>query len=305
MFVTNIKRIFRGGFVNFWRSGLVSLASLTVMTLSLFVIGGLYLSQAFLDASLADLQSKVDISVSFQPEARTDEILTLQKTLQAMPAVRQITYRTREQELADFIERNKDNALIMQSLDEVGNPLGARLNISAVDPSNYENIAQFLKSDSALSADGENIIYQISFKKDNVDRLVSIIDSSRRLSVALAIVLIVISIIVTFATISLAIYVSREEISIMRLVGADRHYVRGPFVIEGIIVGIFAAIIALALLYPTTLWLRGATAGLYGGVDLAGYYLSHFAVLFLILFVGGMVLGAVSSFWAVSKYLKV
>ena len=91
----------------------------------------------------------------------------------------------------------------------------------------------------------------------------------------------------------------------MRLVGADRYYVRGPFVVEGIVVGVVAALLALVLLYPTTLWLRSATAGLYGGIDLAGYYFSHFAVLFLILMVGGVVLGSVSSFWAVRKYLRV
>src|SRR3989344_1867146 len=147
MFLANLKRIIKSGFVNFWRNGLVSLSSVIVLTVALFVIGGLLLGQAFLSASLAEIKAKVDISVSFQPTATEEAVLAFQKTLQARPGVKQVTYRSRVEEYNDFKTRNQDNALIMQSLEDVGNPLGARLNIEAIDPSKYEDLANFLRDD--------------------------------------------------------------------------------------------------------------------------------------------------------------
>jgi cell division transport system permease protein len=117
-------------------------------------------------------------------------------------------------------------------------------------------------------------------------------------------VLIFLSVVVTFNTVSLAIYVSREEISLMKLVGAGNNYIRGPFVVEGLISGGVAAILALALLYPASIWVRNTTAGVFGGVDLASYFLSNIIELLLLLLVAGVFLGVVSSFLAVRKHLK-
>jgi cell division transport system permease protein len=114
-----------------------------------------------------------------------------------------------------------------------------------------------------------------------------------------------IAIVITFNTIRLAIYISREEIAVMRLVGANNSFVRGPFVIEGMMYGAVAAIIATALFYPATLWLKSATEDFYGGIDLFYYYISRLNEIFLILLGVGLFLGAVSSYLAVRKYLKV
>ncbi len=306
MFWTNLKRIGRWGFLNFWRSVTVSFASVVTITLTLFVIGALMLAAAYLNSSLAAVQNKVDISVSFKPNAPEAQILKLKQELATLPDVREVTYNSREQELADFRKRNENNDLIIQSLGEVGNPFGARLNIRAVDPSRYEAIAAFLGGESALSAGGgEKIVDQISFKKNVVDKLIRIINTSRTIGLAIIIVLIFIAVVVTFNTISLAIYVSREEISLMKLVGAGNNFVRGPFVVEGVIAGLIATILALGLLYPATVWVRNQTTGVYGGVDLVGYFSGHFAFIFLVLLLVGVVLGVVSSLLAIRKHLKI
>ncbi len=91
----------------------------------------------------------------------------------------------------------------------------------------------------------------------------------------------------------------------MRLVGADNSYIRGPFIVEGIIAGAIASLVATLLLYPSVLWVRGATSSVYGGIDLVSYYISHFGFLFLLLLVSGIMLGMVSSFLAIGRYLKV
>ncbi|MEX0910371.1 MAG: FtsX-like permease family protein [Candidatus Paceibacterota bacterium] len=149
------------------------------------------------------------------------------------------------------------------------------------------------------------VIDQISYKKDIVNKLLAIINTSQTISLALSVILGLMSILVTFNTISLTIYTAREEISVMRLVGADNPYIRGPFVVEGVLAGVIAAFIAMILLYPTVLWVRGATTGVYGGVDLVSYYLANFPVIFVVLILSGIILGTVSSVLAIGRYLKV
>ena len=302
--LTNWKRVIKSGFINFWRSGVVSLSSVIVLTVTLFVIGGLLLAQAFLAASLDEIKAKVDISVSFQPDAAEAEVLAFKQEVAALPEVRVVVYRSREEEFNDFKTRNQDNALIMQSLDEVGNPLGARLNITATDPSHYESIAAFLKGDSALATGSRNIIYQVNFKKASVDALSAIINTAERVGFALALLFLFISLIVTFNTVSLAIHISREEISVMRLVGADNRYIRGPFIVEGLIAGLFAALLALLMLFPATIWVRQATAGIAGSINLVAYYLNHFTLLALTILLSGLFVSVLASVLAIRKHLR-
>ncbi len=302
--LVNTKRIIRLGFINFWRNGLVSLASLIVMVITLLVIGGSVLSRAFLLASLDEIKSKVDISVAFHETVDEEEVLGLKQDLSLLPEVTNITYSSREQELAEFRERNKDNALLLQSLEEVDNPFGARLNIRASDPNRYESIVKFLQDKDATAGE-QGIIYDISFKKDVVDKLSRLIDTAERAGLTIILVLVFSSVIVTFATVSLAIYVSREEIGVMRLVGARDQYIRGPFLVEGAIIGLLAAVLALILLYPATIWIHQVTAGLLVGINLLSYYLNNFGHILLILLGSGIILGVISSGLALRRHLKV
>lgn len=301
----SLKRIFKSGFINFWRNSIVAIASILVLTVTLFVIGSLILGTTFLNRTLENIQERVDISVSFRADAPERTILDLKSSLELLPEVRDVTYSSRDQELKAFKERHKDNALLMQSIDEVGNPFGARLSILANDPSQYEAIARFLNNYESESPNQQAIIDQISFKKDIVDKMVSIIGTSRKIGLAISILLILMSVLVTFNTVSLAIYSSREEISVMRLVGATNFYIRGPFVIEGMISGMIASFIALILLYPSTIWIKNATASVYGGVNLVSFYVTNFGQIFLVLLVSGILLGLVSSYLAIRRYLRV
>jgi len=305
MLWTNIRRILKIGLINFWRNGLVSLASVLAMTVTLFVIGSIYLGTNFLDSALNEVKSKVDISISFKTDASETEIKVFQKDLSLLPEVKETVYSSRDEELAAFRERHKDNQILMQSLDEVGNPFGARLNIQAIDTQHYDKIAKFIASRNSPTGGGSNLIDQISYKKDIVDKMTRLVDTSQRLGLVISLVLILLSIFVVFNTISLAIYTSREEISVMRLVGAGNTYVKGPFVVEGVIAGVIASFLAMVLLYPSVIWVRNATAGVYGGLNLLTFYADNFGKIFLILFATGIVLGLLASYWATREYAQV
>jgi len=301
---TKIKRVFRSGFVSFWRNGVISAASILTLTITLMVIGSLLLASAYLNSTLETVKNNVDISVSFKVDASESEVLNLKNTLATLPEVKEVEYVSREQELADFQERHKDNSLLIQSLSEVGNPFGARLNIKADDPSQYESIARLLTSTNDDSSINQDIIDQVTFKKDVVDRLIVLIGAVKKVGFAVSMILIFMSILVTFNTISLTIYSSREEISVMKLVGASNNYVSGPFVVEGIIAGIISVFISVGLLYPLALWVKNTTSGVYGGINMVAYYVDNFIEIFLVLLVAGILLGIISSLLAIRRYLK-
>lgn len=305
MLWTNIKRVLKLGLVNFGRNGLVSVSSVMAMTITLFVIGTLYLGGNFLNSALADVRNKMDISISFKIDAPEVDILALKKDLILLPEVKAVIYSSREDELLAFRERHKDNETIVQALDEVDNPFGARINIQAVDPIHFDKITNFITSKNSPANGGTSIVDQISYKKDVISKLTSLIGASEKLGWAIAFALALLSIFAVFNTISLAIYTSREEISVMRLVGASSSYVKGPFMVEGMIAGIIASILSLALLYPAVLWVRGVTANIYGGINLVSFYFSNFGQIFLLLLLSGIALGFLASFWATRRYAKI
>lgn len=305
---TNTRRIVKAGFVNFWRNAMVSLSAVFIMTVALFVIGGTMLFSVFLQSSLSEIKNKVDINVYIRPDAAEASILSVKRTLESIPEVAKVEYTSRDQAIINFKERNANDYLVTQALDELAdNPLGAILNIKAKDPSQYEAIAKHIAGEQNAANSGENIISDVNYGRNKIviDKLTAITKGVERVSAALLLLLVGIAVIVTFNTIRLAIYVSRDEISVMRLVGASNMFVRGPFIVEGIMYGIVAAFIATALLYPVTLWLKGATESFYGGIDLVIYYIENLNQILSVLVFSGAALGAASSFLAVRRYLKV
>ena len=185
---TDTRRIIRSGFLNFSRSGVVSIASVLVVTVTLSVITFLIFLQAVLHYSLTEIEDKVDITVYLTLDASETAISDLQNSIEALPEVAEVTYLSRDEALERFREEHKDDYLTLQALDELGeNPLGASLNIRAVETSQYEGIAKFLESENALSNDGSSVIEKINFyqNKQIIDRLANIISSARLIAVSI------------------------------------------------------------------------------------------------------------------------
>ncbi|NOY35705.1 MAG: ABC transporter permease [bacterium] len=307
MMMTKIKRVLKAGFVNFWRNGWVSLATILIMVITLFTMVSLVFARAVLLSTLDELQNKVDISVYFKTDANEPDILSLKDALAELSEVKGVEYISREQALKNFKERHKDNALITQSLDELGsNPLGAAINIKAKDTSQYAGIAKYLE-DRRASEGVSSIIDKVNYRQNKlvIERLSRIMDSSKRLGFGVSIILLIISVLVTFNTIRLAIYTAREEINVMKLVGASNRFISGPFVVEGFMYGIIAGLATMVLFYPVTMWLGPITEGFFGGINLYSYYLSNFVQIFLLLIFTGVILGAFSSMIAIRRYLRV
>ena len=316
--LTYLKRIIKTGFINFWRNGFLSFASIVILTLSLTSFGAIMFGGAFGRTLIEEVKNKVDINVYFTLNAQESDILDLKKTIEQLPEVDKTEYISKDQALTNFKEKWKDNTSILQGLDEVGyNPLGAVLNIKAKEPSQYAGISRFLESKNSLSKDGDNIVDKVNYKQNQkvIDRLGRIITFIEKTATIMVIIFVIISIIITFNTIRLVIYNSKDEISVMKLVGASNSYVRGPFVMSGILYGIFSGFLTLVILFLFSYYSDLAIlkiAGVHSSTDLgliinifSQYFLSNFGEIFIIIMSSGIILSAISSYLAVRRYLKV
>ncbi|MEK7062509.1 MAG: permease-like cell division protein FtsX [Patescibacteria group bacterium] len=306
-FKTKLKRVIKTGFINFFRSGYISLASVLIMVITLSVIASVIFLGAILNTTLTELKNKVDVNVYFLTTTPESDILSLKEKLLTLPEVSNVEYLSREAALENFKKRHENDQITLQALEELGdNPLGAALNIKAKEPSEYQGIAEFLGQENILSRDGKQIIDKVNYLQNKVaiDRLSRIIASSEKLGLVITIVLITISLVITLNTIRLAIYISRDEISVMQLVGASKNYIRGPFVITGVMYGLVAGLLTLILFLPVTYWLGGVTENFFIGLNIFDYYTENIFQIFFIVMLSGVAIGAASSFIAVRRYLK-
>lgn len=300
------KRIIRAGFLNFSRNGLVSWAAVLVTTVTLIVITSILFLQVILNFSLEQIKNKVDVTIYFTTDAPEPNILALKESIEKLPEVAEVTYTSADEALALFRERHQSDYPTIQALDELNeNPLGGYLNVKAREISQYESIANFLRSDDALAIGTAPIIDKVNYYQNKlvIDRLNSIIGGAQRLGFIITIILAGISIIITFNTIRLTIFISKEEIGVMRLVGASAWRVRGPFMIEGAIYGLVATILTLVLFLPATAWFGRNMTG-FLGLDLYNYYIANFPQIFILVLLAGVILGIISSYLAVRKYLN-
>jgi len=300
------KRIIRTGWNSFVRSGFTSFASILIMTITLFVMTSIVFVQASLTYSLNEIKDKANVTVYFVPGADEDAIKKVEDSLLKLPEVKSITYTSSDEALSNFKDKHSNDYLTLQALDELsGNPLGASLNIKSNDPSQYESISKYFESDNAVSKEALTIIDKVDYSQNKliIDRLTSIIQGAKKLGFIVSLFLIIISIIITFNTIRLIIYMSRDEISVMKLVGAGSRYVKGPFIVSGILVGICSALLTMLIFIPVSIWLGNHMTD-FIGLNLYQYYKSNFFSLFGIQLISGILLGSIGSFFAINRFLK-
>ncbi len=302
-----IKRVMVAGTKNFMRGGAVSAATVLVMTTTLGIISSLIFLSGLLGFTLDLVKEKVDISVYFVRTASEEQIFQVKEQLEKLPEVSSVSYTSAEEALTAFRSRHANDQLTLQALDELGsNPLDASLSVRAKDPSQYESIINFLEASPTLSGGSSSIVDRINYEqnKPTLDRLSLAISATRQVGLAIIFIFAIASILIAFATIRLAIYTSKEEIAVMKLVGASNAYVQAPFVFEGVITGTISAFIVLVALWPITWYAGSKTASWFGGFHLGSYYAGHFPLIFIIVLGSGVLLGSVASIFAIRKYLK-
>jgi len=272
------------------------------MLLALLVSLGLIVFKEVTNKAVVSLQDKIDIVVYFNTNTPEDQILNIKQSVESLAEVKGVDYISRAQALELFKTKHKSEQSITRAINIVGdNPLEASLNIKAHSPDQYASIAASLNNPVFKDS-----ISQVSYEKNKVaiDRLVAIIEEINRGGLALTILLAVVAGLIVFNTIRLAIYSNRDEIGIMRAVGASNALVRGPFMVDGMVVGILAAVFSLILATPIIVFLSPYLSRFIPGLNISQYFYGNIIGFLLLQMVFGMAIGTVSSFLAVRKYLR-
>lgn len=302
------KRVISAGLRGFYRNRTVSLSSIFILTITLSIITSFYLFRAVFDYTLEQVRAKVDVRVYFTTTATEEQISEVRAKLMGLPQVKSVTYTSAEQALSDFKEKHSGDQLTLQALDELGaNPFGASLSVIANDTSQYDVIASQVSSDSSLLGSAASSVDKVNYYqlRDSIDTLNNIIGWTNTVGFWLSVIFILMSCMIVYNTIRLAIFVYRDEIAVMKLVGASNMFIRGPFVVEAVLYACIATIATLAIFYPATIWVTKKTVFFFEGMNINAYFLDHFFTLAGLLLVSGSLLAVISSLLAVRKYLKV
>lgn len=296
------RRVIKTGYLNFRRNGWLTTATVMVMMLVLFVLGTLLLTSALANTILLTLESKIDISVFMTTDASENNIIEVKKEIESLPEVTEVAYISKDAALAEFRERHKQSVLIADALNELGgNPLTASLNIRAKDPTGYAAISSFLLDKNYPVVDKINYFEN----QEVIEKLGSIFRTVRGAGALLVLFLACIALLVAFNTIRLAIYTLREEIGIMRLVGATSWFIRGPFLVSGILYGTSAAALTIFIFFPLVWLAAPKLLVVIPEFNLFNYFVNNIIQFSLILWGMGAVIGVLSSAVAVRRYLTI
>jgi len=251
---------------------------------------------------LENVKEKINISIYFNPGVEESNILNIKNRLQTFQEIKSVEYVSKDQALTEFMEMGNNDPSIQQALDEIGeNPLLASLVIRANQSNQYDTINQAIEN-----SDFREDVSRINYEKNKIiiERLNKIVNFSREIGIILGLLFVLIAILITFNAIRITIYSHKQEFEIERLVGASNLYIRMPFVFEGVLYGFSASIVSVIMLLITAKILSTFVQKTISQDNLMSLYLSNFWLIFGVLFVLGILLGVISSFIAIRRYLK-
>jgi cell division transport system permease protein len=296
-------RTFKEGKSNFRRNGWLTFATISILSLSLFIVSLSVLLGMMTQLVLQNMREKVSVSVSFNPDVDESRILQIKDKLsEYKKEIASVEYVSRDAALTQFLAESGNDPVIAQAINEIGeNPLLASLVIKAVTPEDYPLIVEQIQS-SAF----QNDISRINYAKNKkiFERLDRINQMTERAGLILGAIFIFVAILITFNTIRITIYSHRQEFEIMRLVGASNIYVRMPFVFEGALYGLVAAIVTVGLLSGISYYIAPLTQGAIPQGNFMNLYLGYFWYILGGLILLGVSLGVISSTIAIRRYLK-
>jgi len=302
-FFVPFKRITKAGFSNFWRNGWLSAATVSVLSITLFMVLSLIMMSVLTEAVVVDIQNRVDVSVFLKKDTKNADALALRNDLLALPEVKTALYTSEEDALIEFREKHSENEIIIQSLEALDeNPLESSIRIKAQDPSQFNGIVDFVEKEEYTE-----IVNKVDFRDNEelINRLQTLISSIRKIGLSASMVLILIAFLVAFNTIRITIFTMKGEIGIMKLVGAGNWFVRGPFIVEGALYGITSSILTVLVALPMLFFSSPYIEGFFSGADLFQYFMDNFLQVWMILLVIGATVGSFGSLIAMQRYLKV
>lgn len=301
-------RMCRYGVNNFSRNAWLTIAATAVMTITLLVIFITLSARNVLIDTVGQIRDKVDMSIYVKNDISDKDVTTIQGKLEKLSSVKRVNYVSPEEARADFAKTNKSDSGTLDALNEASNQFPGTFRISPVDINKTDELRAFVKNDEVVK---KNIDpnREPSFAGDRRSAIENIgrwVGFAEKAGLVASVIFVAISSLIVFNTIRMAIFNRKDEIQMMKLIGADRNFIRGPFVVEAVVYGFIAAVLAtglgITILYASSEKLLSYGIVVNGTIDFVTIYLGF--VLLAMIFMGG-VIGVVSSLLATRRYLHI
>jgi len=300
-------RIVHTGTVNFIRNASLAIAAMAVMIVTLTIVLFSLIANATFANTIEQITNKIDVSVYLKDSVTTSQTKQLLGQLKKLPNTESVEYLSKADVLKAYQAQNAGNAQLQQAISATANPLPATIHVKPRDLNKINDIKTFLNKPQVEALQSDPPSYSGNLKQaiDNITHATNVL---RRIGIIAVVVFSIVSALIIFNTIQMAIFNRRDEIQIMRLLGASTSFIRGPFVVESAIYGILSAVISVLIV--NSLFVAASStlqATSFGLLDI-GYAVTYFDARFwkflALQLMVGILIGTASSVVATRRYLK-
>lgn len=301
-------RMIRYGINNFSRNAWLSIAATAVMTITLLVVFVTLAARNVLVDTVGDIRDKVDVSVYVQTDIREADVKRIQDGLEALSSVETVSYVSPQEAREEFARDNRSSADILNAINEASNEFPGTFRIKPVDINNTDELRSFVENNEAVkeNIDPDREPTFAGQRRAAIESIGRWVTFAEQAGIVASAIFIAISSLIVFNTIRMAIFNRRDEIQMMKLIGADKAFIRGPFVVEAMVYGFIAAVLATAIgigiLYATHEPLVKYDIAVGGTIDFVTTYIGFILLAMILL---GALIGVISSRLATRRYLKI
>lgn len=300
-------RIIRTGMVNFVRGLWLALAAVAIMVITLTIILFSVIVNATFKNTVTQITNKIDVSLYLKDTVTPDQTQTLLKQLRALQGVKSVSYLDKEETLRAYQQQNAGNQALLQAINETDNPLPATVRIKPVNLNDIDRVRAFIDKPAVKDMQSDPAS-DSGDRRAAIDKITHATNILERAGIGAVLLFTVISVLIIFNTIQMAIFNRRDELQIMRLLGASTSFIRGPFVVESVIYGVLSAVVSIliinALFITASSSLQATSFGLLDISYSQSFFESHYWVLLSVQLALGIMIGAASSTIATRRYLK-
>jgi cell division transport system permease protein len=301
-------RIFHTGIVNFMRNITLAVAAMAVMVVTLTIVLLSVIGNAAFENTIAQITEKISVSAYLTDEATEAQAQQLVADLKRSPVVAKVVYLNKDQALQAYADQNQGNPNLLTAALQAGNPIPATIQIYPKDLNQIQAIKDLLTTPERKKLQVAESPSYNGDRKEAIDNITHATNVLRKIGVVTVAVFAVICALIIFNTIQMAIFNRRDEITIMRLLGASTSYIRGPFVVESVIYGLLAGILSVLIVnsafIASSTALQASSLGLLDINYANEFFEQNFLKLLAMQIAIGIIIGAVSSVIATRRYLK-
>ncbi len=301
MKILKFKRVFKEGWISFKRNAWLTVATIGVLSLSLFIIGSTLFIGMSANQLIKNIEKNVNISIYFKNNVSAERIDEIKKNIEQREELFSVEYVSKETALEKFSKNNENNETISEALKEIGeNPLFSSLILTAKNQSQYEQLARYMEDTFKDEID------RVNYGKNKVviARLGNVVLVMQKIGLTVGLIFILIAILMTFSAIRISLYARKKEFDIMRLVGASNLYIKIPPIFEGMLYGFFSALVAIIFIFAVSYSGVPMISGVMPKEEMMQFYMSNLWKIGGLVMIMGLLIGIISSMISIRKYLK-